>query len=290
MFFALDRATGKPLTNVEERPVPAGNLKGEHYSLTQPYSVGMPRIGADRLTEAKMWGMTPFDQLLCRIDYKGLANNGDFSPPSLERQLQYPGSTGGFNWGGNSVDPLDHTIYVNDLRLASRIQLGESQSSDNVAPKAGAMAGTPYHIVERSRFMSVLGIPCQAPPFGTISAIDLNTQKVAWTIPAGTTQDATVFGMKVRMPMPIGLPTIGGSMATQGGLLFFGATIDYYLRAFDSSTGKELWKGRLPVGSQSTPITYRSPVNGDQFVLITAGGGRNSNDRGDYVIAYKLKK
>lgn len=75
-------------------------------------------------------------------------------------------------------------------------------------------------------------------------------------------------------------------MATQGGLVFFAATQDYYLRALDSSTGEELWKSRLPVGSQGTPISYVSPKNGKQYVMITAGGARQSPDHGDYVIAY----
>jgi quinate dehydrogenase (quinone) len=92
----------------------------------------------------------------------------------------------------------------------------------------------------------------------------------------------------MHLPMPIGMPTLGGTLATQGGLLFIAATQDHYLHAFDSGNGSELWKGRLPVGSQGTPISYRDPATGKQYVVITAGGGRGSPDRGDYVIAYAL--
>lgn len=292
MFFVLDRKTGQPLTEVEERPVPAGNLKGEKYSPTQPFSVGMPQIGNELFTEADMWGATPFDQLLCRIDFKGMTNYGLFVPPGLEKQLLLPGSLGGFNWGGISVDPTGHTIFVNDLRLGLRLQLGERTSEDEVLPAGTSlpMAGTPYYVKEKTRFYSPLGIPCQEPPFGTMTAIDLKTQKIAWSVPAGTVKDASVLGFKLGLGIPVGLPTIGGSMVTQGGVLFFASTLDYYLRAYDSSTGKELWKGRLPVGSQATPISYKSPTTGEQFVLISAGGARNSDDRGDYVIAYKLRK
>jgi quinate dehydrogenase (quinone) len=292
MFFVIDRRTGEPLTKVEERSVPAGKLKGERYSPTQPFSAGMPQIGADPLTEADMWGMTPFDQLICRIDFKSMVPTSMFDPPTLDKQLLLPGSLGGFNWGGVSVDPTGHTMFANDLRLGLRLQMGERTSADEVLPKGTtlAMTGTPYYVKEKTRFYSPLGIPCQEPPFGTMTAIDLNTQKVAWSVPAGTVQDVEILGIKVGLGIPIGLPTIGGSMVTQGGLLFFSSTLDYYMRAYDSATGSELWKSRLPVGSQGTPISYKSPDTGEQFVLVTAGGARNSNDRGDYVIAYKLAK
>jgi len=91
------------------------------------------------------------------------------------------------------------------------------------------------------------------------------------------------MGIKMGLPIPIGMPTLGGSLATQSGLLFFAGTQDYYLRAYDSRTGEEVWKARMPVGSQGTPITYVSPKTGRQYVVISAGGARQSPDRGDYV-------
>ena len=125
------------------------------------------------------------------------------------------------------------------------------------------MKGTPY-LVNKNRFMSPLGIPCLKPPFGTLSAIDLKTQKIVWQV-------------------PVGMPTLGG-------LVFIAGTQDYYLRAFDSSAGEEVWKARLPVGSQGGPISYVSPKTGKQYILISAGGARRSPDRGVYVIAYALDK
>jgi quinate dehydrogenase (quinone) len=147
--------------------------------------------------------------------------------------------------------------------------------------------GTPYGAM-RQRFLSQLGIPCQAPPFGTLSAIDLKTRQLLWQVPVGTVQDTGPLGIKMRLPIPIGMPTLGPSLATQSGLVFFAGTQDYYLRAFDSASGKEVWKARLPVGSQGGPMTYVSPKSGRQYVLVTAGGARQSPDRGDYVIAYAL--
>lgn len=140
----------------------------------------------------------------------------------------------------------------------------------------------------RERFLSPLGIPCQKPPFGTMSAVDLKTGKLVWQVPVGTVEDTGPLGIRMHMPIPIGMPTLGASLATQSGLLFFAGTQDFYLRAFDTANGKEIWKSRLPVGSQSGPMTYVSPKTGKQYIIINAGGARQSPDRGDYIIAYAL--
>lgn len=296
-IFVLNRETGKPLTDVEEKPVPVGNIPNEHYSPTQPFSVGMPTIGADKLTESDMWGATPFDQLLCRIKFKSKRYSGLFTPPGTDDSLNLPGSLGGMNWGGISTDPTNNYLFINDMRVGLEVQLipADPQSDGvNDGNEAAAITkpvpldGTPYAINAKVRFMSPIEIPCQKPPFGTLTAVDLKTQKIAWQVPVGTVKDTGPFGIKMGLPIPIGMPTIGGTMATQSGLVFIASTQDYYLRAFNSGTGKEIWKARLPVGSQGTPISYVSPVNGKQYILISAGGARNSPDRGDYVIAYAL--
>lgn len=299
-IFVLDRATGKPLTKVEERPVPAGNIEGETYSPTQPFSVGMPSIGAADMKESDMWGATPFDQLLCRVKFKSKRYTGLFTPPGTDPSLNLPGSLGGMNWGGISVDPTNNYLFINDMRVGLEVQLIKADPADAGAKADGNEAaaitkpvpldGTPYAINAKVRFMSPLDIPCQKPPFGTLTAVDLKTQQIAWQVPVGTVKDTGPFGIKMGLPIPIGMPTIGGTLATQGGLVFIAATQDYYLRAYDSGTGKEVWKARLPVGSQGTPISYQSPVTGQQFVLVSAGGARNSPDRGDYVVAYALPR
>ncbi|WP_404477455.1 glucose/quinate/shikimate family membrane-bound PQQ-dependent dehydrogenase [Novosphingobium sp. BL-52-GroH] len=297
-LYVLDRATGRPLTKVVNVPVKAADIPGEPYSLTQPRSVGMPQIGVEHLTEADMWGATPFDQLMCRIAFKGMRYEGLYTAPGTDKSLSFPGSLGGMNWGGLSIDPTTNTIFANDMRLGLWIkmfpQTVEQQavkSSGGEAPNTGMgsvpMKGTPYSVT-KDRFLSALGIPCQAPPFGTLTAIDMNTRKVKWQVPVGTVRDTGPMGIKMGLPIPVGLPTLGGTLATQGGLVFIAGTQDYYLRAFSSATGKELWKGRLPVGSQGGPMSYKSPKTGKQYIVITAGGARQSPDRGDYVIAYKL--
>lgn len=299
-LFVLDRRTGQPLTRVEERPVSRGKIPNETYSPTQPFSVGMPSIGADVLKESDMWGATPFDQLLCRIHFKSKRYDGLFTPPGTDPSLNLPGSLGGMNWGGLSIDPTSGYLFVNDMRVGLEVQLIPADPADAGKKSDGneaaaitrpvALDGTPYAINAKVRFMSPLEIPCQKPPFGTLTAVDLKTRQVAWQVPVGTVKDTGPFGIKMGLPIPIGMPTIGGTMATQGGLVFIAATQDYYLRAYDSGTGREVWKARLPVGSQGTPISYKARSDGRQYVVVSAGGARNSPDRGDYVIAYALPR
>lgn len=298
MIFVLDRATGKPLTKVEELPMPQGHIPNEQYTKTQPHSTGMPQIGNQTLHESDMWGATLFDQLVCRIAFKSMRYDGLFTVPDTDKSLSFPGSLGGMNWGSMSFDPNNQYMFVNDMRLGLWVQMIPADTGKiargsnggeaiNTGMGAVPLKGTPY-AVNKNRFMSPLGIPCQAPPFGTLSAIDMKTRQIVWQVPVGTVEDTGPFGIKMKAKMPIGMPTLGGTLATQGGLVFIAGTQDYYLRAFDSSTGKEVWKARLPVGSQGGPISYTSPKNGKQYILISAGGARQSPDRGDYVIAYAL--
>jgi quinate dehydrogenase (quinone) len=231
--------------------VKTAGITGEQYSLTQPFSVGMPQIGADTLTESDMWGATPFDQLMCRISFKSMRYEGLFTAPGTDVSLSFPGSLGGMNWGSLSTDPNHHVIFVNDMRLGLWVQMIPQKTDSGPASNGGEavntgmgavpLKGTPY-AVNKNRFMSPLGIPCQKPPFGTLTAVDLKTQKILWQVPVGTVQDTGPFGIKMRLPMPVGMPTLGGTLATQGGLVFIAGTQDYYLRAFDSATGKEVWK------------------------------------------------
>jgi quinate dehydrogenase (quinone) len=171
----------------------------------------------------------------------------------MDRALQFPGSLGGMNWGSVSVDPHTNYMFVNDMRLGlanymiPRDKIGAGAAASKwVWPQEG----TPFGAM-RERFLSAVGIPCQKPPFGTMSAIDLKTHKLMWQVPVGTVQDTGPLGIRMHLPIPIGMPTLGASLATQSGLLFFAGTQDFYLRAFDTGNGNEIWKSRLPVGSQS---------------------------------------
>jgi quinate dehydrogenase (quinone) len=136
--------------------------------------------------------------------------------------------------------------------------------------------------------MSPIGVPCNQPPYGTITAVDLNTHKVAWQVPAGTAERLGPFGMASHLPMPAGMPTYAGTMTTAGGLVFFAGFQDYYIRAYDAQNGKLVWQYALPVGSSATPISYVSPATGKQYIAISVGGAAHSPDNGDYVMAFSL--
>lgn len=303
-IFVLDRRTGKPVAPVKELPVPGGAASGDWVAPAQPYSVGMPTISGGRLTEADMWGLSPLDQLWCRIEFRKTRYDGDFTPPGTRASLIYPGVFGGMNWGGASVDEKRDYLIVNDIRLAQKFALvpravADRESKAAVLARFGArdikpghgglmlQKGTPFAALYFN-FMSPLNVPCTAPPYGTLTAIDLKTRQIAWQVPMGTTRDAGPLGIALGLPIPIGLPTIGGSLVTGSGLVFFAGTQDFYLRAIDSATGREVWAGRMPLGSGATPMTYVSPRTGRQYIVIAASGARDSPIRGDRIIAYAL--
>lgn len=293
-IFLLDRRTGKPIADVVEKPVPQAHAEGDWVAKTQPYSVGMPALGAEPLTEQDMWGATFFDQLMCRINFRELNYEGEFTAPSTRDTLIYPGYYGGFNWGGAAIDERNGYLFLNDIRIPQVVKLVKRENVDLSHLKSGhgvgstyPMDGTPF-VIDHKAFNSPLGIPCQSPPWGVFAAIDLKTRKQVWERPAGTVQDAVINGVRANLPIPLGMPTLGGGVSTGAGLVFYAGTQDYYLRALDIATGEEVWKGRLPVGGQATPMSYVSPRSGRQYVVVVAGGARQSPDRGDYVIAYAL--
>ncbi|MCX8999407.1 membrane-bound PQQ-dependent dehydrogenase, glucose/quinate/shikimate family [Rhizobiaceae bacterium BDR2-2] len=292
--FVIDRRTGEPVVPVEQRPVATDAMPDMKVAPTQPYSA--ISVGAEKLTESDMWGATIFDQLYCRIEFKKMRWEGEFTPLSdKQRTLIYPGYYGGFNWGGGAIDASTGTLIVNDIRMAQwghfikqevAREIGLTPSTEG---EYSEQLGTPWG-VERSMFVSPLGIPCFKPPFGSMTAIDLSTGKTRWQVPMGTIEDAPVHGIVPGVHIPLGMPTMGGPLVTKGGLTFFHGTLDYYTRALDSTTGEELWRGRLPVGGQGAPMSYVGK-DGKQYVVVVAGGatrtGTNDN-RGDYVIAYAL--
>lgn len=298
-IFVLDRRNGRPLVEVKQKPVPKGDgtSVGEYYASTQPYSTGIASIGDKPLTEARMWGMTPIDQMICRIQFRQHNYKGDFTPISTQKTLFYPGNNGGPNWGSTAVDESRNIMVVADMRMPVSTWLVPRKDilpPDKFQPdphgQLSPQFGLPFgHMIVN--FFSPLGVPCLQPPMGTISAIDLGSRKLLWQRPAGTMKDVAFGSLQPRLPLYVGMPALGGAITTQSGLTFHSGTQDYYLRAYDTQTGKILWEGRLPSGSQSTPMTYFDKASGRQFVVVTAGGARyNNNDRGDWIIAYALPK
>jgi quinoprotein glucose dehydrogenase len=295
-LFMLDRRTGAPLTHIEERPVSQEAVSGEHLSPTQPFQTDMPTFAPATLRESDMWGATPFDQLYCRIRFKELRYEGAFTPPSVQGSLAYPGSAGVFEWGGVSVDPLRHIVVANNnyMTIINKLTPRDKVSaSDNQGSKGGDFGGpqlgTPY-AVSAEPFLSPLAIPCNQPPWGMISALDLKTRKLLWRHPLGSAYDNGPFGISSHVPLQVGVPNMGGSVVTRGGLIFIAATADRTLRAFDLRTGRELWHATLPFSGIATPSVYEGK-DGRQYVVIAAGGHTGlGSSGGDEVMAFALPK
>jgi quinoprotein glucose dehydrogenase len=288
-LYVLNRETGKPIVPITEEPVPQGAGTGDHTSPTQPFSA--LNFKPPKVRERDMWGTNPFDQLWCRVKFKSLRYDGMFTPPSEQGSLVFPGNFGVFDWGGIAVDPVRQILIANPSYMAftSKLVPRSQIPSDNGEKKGSETSGiklargTPYGF-ELNAFLSPLGIPCQAPPWGYVAGVDLRTNHIVWEHKNGTIRDSA----PLPVPMPLGVPSLGGMITTAGGVAFLSGTLDYYLRAYDVRTGDRLWQARLPAGGQATPMTY-ADSNGKQYVLVTAGGhGSLGTKQGDYVIAYTL--
>jgi quinoprotein glucose dehydrogenase len=303
-LFVLDRRTGKPVKKVEERLVPASTIPGERASPTQPYSTGMPDFAGPALTEADMWGTTPFDQLYCRIRFRQASYHGMFTPLRFGSSVRTPGELGGIDWGSVALDEGRGVLVVNSNLMAdwdeliSRAQADRehlftsrdprSKDAPGTPHRGAAMEGTPYGL-HFDAFMSPLGVPCQRPPYGFISAVELKTGKLLWQHRFGDASNSGPLGHPLGLPFGLGAPNIGGSLVTRGGVIFIGASQDQHFRAIDEASGKTLWQVKLPAGGHANPMTYLGR-DGKQYVLIAAGGqGSFRTGTGDGFIAYRLK-
>jgi quinoprotein glucose dehydrogenase len=280
LLFVLDRITGKPLIPVEERKFPASDIPGEWTSPTQPFPTAPPPLVS--VSPVKAWAANPG----CEDRLKGLRNEGIYTPPSLQGSVMNPGNVGGSNWGGVAYDHATGLVFAATNHLAFQVRLFERSKWDRMRkefPDAefNRMRGAPYALM-REVIRSASGLPCTEPPWGALSAVDLNKGVIQWQVPLGTTEDLARTTQVTK-----GTPNLGGPMATAGGLVFIAAAMDNYIRAFDSKTGEELWKHRLPAGAQATPMTYS--VKGKQYVVIAAGGhGKLKTTMGDSLIAFTL--
>ena len=291
-LFVLDRRSGIPLLPVTEEAVPQGAAEGDRTAATQPRSA--LSFDPKPLTDRDMWGATMFDQLYCRIAFHRLRYEGRYTPPSTQGSLIYPGNFGVFNWGGVAVDPQRQMVFATPTYLAFVSQLVPrpddtsllvqgKERPDGSLPSLNENFGAPF-AVKLSAFTSPLGIPCQAPPWGMVAGADLGTGKTIWMHRNGTVRDLA----PVPLPFRMGVPSLGGPLLTAGGVAFLSGTLDYFVRAYDVSNGRELWRSRLPAGGQATPMTYTG-ADGRQYVLVVAGGHGSLGTRaGDHVTAYAL--
>jgi quinoprotein glucose dehydrogenase len=264
--FVLHRLTGEPLFPVEERPVPRSAIPGEVTWPTQPYPVKPPPFARQSMRADELTTVTPESRKECLAMTEGaILDTKLYDPLGEKNQVLFPGLNGGANWGGASYDPNSRLLFVNSMDVGGLFRLVKR-------PEGSAI---PYALraAKHEFFWDSQLYPCQQPPWGALTAIDLNTGEFRWRVTLGEFDELTARGIA-----PTGAPNIGGSIATAGGLLFIAATNDGKFRAFDTANGKELWMTRLPASGFATPATYRGKKTGRQFVVIAAGGG-NKYDR-----------
>lgn len=294
-LFVLDRDTGVPVFPVEERPVPASDVFGEHSSPTQPFNTVIPPLSPQTLPIDSVWGPTPADRENCLAQIRPLRNEGIFTPPSFQGTVQVPSNVGGAHWGGVTFDPEHHLAIVPVNRIPAYVQLiplekldtaEVTRNENHLDDSYTRMHGTPY-VMRRRMLKSPSRALCSPPPWGALVAIDLESGRRAWEVPLG---DPTTIapGLAGTSKTPLGTPNLGGPVSTAGGLVFIGATMEPALHAFDVETGRELWKGKLPGGARATPMTYQLNSSGKQYVVVCVGGG-DEWGRGDYVVAFALK-
>jgi quinoprotein glucose dehydrogenase len=295
-FYVLNRETGEPFHAVEERPVPAGDVPGEWYSPTQPFPVAPPPLSRVSFTPADI--VTPEQTSTaharaCREFMErsgGFANQGPFTPfnykspddPVPRSTIQFPGGTGGVNWGGVAVDPNTGIVYANaqETSLVGWVQdkdpnvtysfeaVGSTQKFDRasingVGPFFSFNAPLSGQYDDNGRPVGP-SLPCQQPPWGSLVAVDANTGEILWR---------SVLGLNENLPegkQLVGNSGSAGPTVTAGGLVFVGATRDHRLRAFDAANGRELWVTELDNDANANPMSYAGR-SGRQHVAIVAG-------------------
>lgn len=298
MLYVLHRDTGVPIFRVEERTVPSSDIPGEAASATQPFSVEIAPLSPHRFTVDDAWGPSDADRAACREAIAGLRNEGIFTPPSTRGTLVMPSNIGGAHWGGVAVDPGRQILVVPVNRVAAVVQLIPRDGFDVKRARAedqrlgldyeyNMMNGTPY-IMRRRVLRSPSQLPCTPPPFGSLVAVDLRSGAHLWNVPLGSPARLLPADAAARVPPEWGSPNLGGPIVTGGGLVFIGAALDRFLRAYDIETGRELWRGALPESAKATPMSYRL-ASGEQYVAVAVGGGGPWGE-GDYVVAFRLRK
>jgi quinoprotein glucose dehydrogenase len=281
LMFILDRLTGKPVFGVEERPVPASDVPGEASWPTQPFPVKPLPIARLTVKREEITKRTPEAEKYCTEQFDSLVHSGPYTPYGMKPALRFPSTMGGGNWGGVAFDAGLGLIFTNATDLGGTGYMA-------AAPEGSAV---PYrNMGGYARWVDKEAYPCQQPPWGELMAVDTSTGDFAWRVPLGNYDQLEEQGMKNT-----GTPTLGGPIATAGGLVFIAATLDAKFRAFESRTGKELWSAKLDGAALTVPITYLGK-DGKQYVVVAAGGpGRfrsidpNKGPSTDTVIAFTLE-
>jgi quinoprotein glucose dehydrogenase len=271
VLFLLNRVTGTPIYPITETPVPSDtDMVDEKPSPTQPMSV-IPPIGRTSFTMSELANLTPQQKAGCDkiISDMHIVDAKYLQPQRTDSAIaRFPGSWGGIDWSHAAFDPASGYYIVNTSNMGS---------PEVMARKANGTYdmrdGYQWFWDKSSR------MPCQVPPWGNLTAINVNTGAIAWQ---------SVLGVTEELAEPkTGRPNVGGPIITGSGLIFIGATDDKRIRAFDTRNGEELWNFKLPASLYGTPMTYS--VRGRQYVAaVTTGGFWGERASSDELVAFAL--
>ena len=273
-IYLLDRKTGKPLFEMDEVTIQPSDIRGERAAATQPVPRLPHPIARQSVTMDTLTNISPEANAFARDKLTTIKPANVFTPLAYKQEtIAVPGFSGGAEWGGLSADP-NGVLYINSEDIAWYTAVVDQP---NPGPGKSRMAFTGY-----KKFQDENGYPAVAPPWGTLNAIDMNTGQYLWRVPLGYYPELAAKGLTNT-----GTENYGGPVTTASGLLFIAATIfDKRIRAFDSSTGQMLWEAELPYSGTATPATYM--VDGKQYVVIAASGGRDPKQRGAAYVAFAL--
>ena len=281
-LFVFDRVTGEPVWPIEERPVPQSDVKGERTSPTQPFPTLPEPFATQGFTVDDVIDFTPELEAQALAALKQYRIGPMFTPPSLEGTVVMPGAIGGSGWGGGAFDPETGIYYVKATNSPALYKLIETPPSDTVDVRYMAdlhlrLTPAPQAADGDEKRESGLHVPSEdlpigKPPYGTLTAIDLNTGHRVWQITLGDTprirENPLLKGLKLP---PLGVAGAPGGIVTRGGIVFIagGGTTIY---AIDKTTGATLWQEALGGRGYSNPMTYATST-GRQFVVIATGSG-----------------
>jgi hypothetical protein len=251
-------------------------------------------LGPTQFDLTNIFGISDSSRTWCRAQLANTRSEGIFTPPSLRGTVIFPGNIGGSNWSGIALDPARHLAVIPSNRIITvvdlipRAELHTRAMGGTRFDEFAPQAGTPYGM-RRRHLVAPDGVPCNPPPWGVLTAIDLESGATRWVRPLGSIPQLGNDSTSAKF----GSPNLGGAMITAGGLIFAGGAVDQRLRAYDVETGAELWSAKLPAGAHASPMTYVTP-SGTQFLVVAAGGHRELHEKmgdklGDYIVAFALK-
>ncbi len=277
LVFVFERQTGLPVFGLEEREVPRSEVPGEEASPTQPFPIApQPLVRTRPVTREELTQVTPASRDECERLFARVTSGGLYTPPGLTPTLLFPGTMGGATWSGGAVDPSSSLLIVNTNEVGAIAQMVPAPAGSALPYVRGGSLGA------YGRFWDSQQLPCQAPPWGKLNAIDLSTGQIVWQVPLGNVPSLEAQGITGT-----GSLNLGGPIVTAGGLVFIGGAIDSRIRAFDLKTGRELWRAPLPASGHAAPVSYRGRKDGRQYVAIAAGGGgKFSHGISDAVVAF----